>query len=195
MKSLVQVIILGACMVASSIFTACSSQIEGKEKQAYFSTETYFQGVIDSLANETISLEKEGTINGQVDHQSLTITQDSIFWQREFQAFIDADINKPALIGQYIVDTAQSMDKVTGDSILAITYSARKENLTTQMMQLWLTDRGTVKGLHIETADKNVIYASGQTLDYLAGEQYGVTAYQEVVTQARENYAMRVTFQ
>lgn len=195
MKSLVQVIILGACMVASSIFTACSSQIEGKEKQAYFSTETYFQGVIDSLANETISLEKEGTINGQVDHQSLTITQDSIFWQREFQAFIDADINKPALIGQYIVDTAQSMDKVTGDSILAITYTARKENLTTQMMQLWLTDRGTVKGLHIETADKNVIYASGQTLDYLAGEQYGVTAYQEVVTQARENYAMRVTFQ
>lgn len=195
MKSLVQVIILGAYMVASGIFISCTPQIEGKEKQAYFSTETYFNGVIDSLAKETISLEKEGTINGQVDKRSLTITQDSIFWQREFQAFIDADINKPALIGQYMVDTAHSKDKVTGDSIVAITYTSRSNELTTQSMQVWLTTSGTVKGLHITTADKNVIYASGQTLNYLAGEQYSLTAYQKVVSQDRENYALQVTFQ
>lgn len=181
--------------VAFSLLTSCMPEIEGKEKETYFSTKTYFQEVIQSLSQEEITLLKEANINGEQENKTLRISQDSTFWQREFQVFMEADINKPALIGQYRVDTVATKDKVTSQEVKEIQYTAQSDDLRTRTMKVWVTvAEQEVVGIHIETSDKNVIYASGQTLSYLADKEYTIDAYQEVVSQPREAYTLRSVF-
>lgn len=179
-----------------SLFAACMPEIEGNEKETYFSTKTYFQRVIDDMADTTIILQKEAEINGVKEASTFTVERDSIFWQQEFQAFIEADINKPALVGQYRVDTLVTRDEVTGKKALKITYTALAEDLRTRSLIIWIrSDNRDVLGLQLETADKNVIYASGQTLRYRSGSSYQIDAHQEVVSQDRETYTLTSTFQ
>lgn len=187
--------LFGLLLLTTVFLTACMPEIEGTKKETYFSTDRYFTQLIDSLSKTTTTLVKRAIINAQTEVDTVVVEQDSIFWQREWQAFREADINKPALIDQYEVDTLLTTDTLFQTPVLEIRHTAQKEDLRTKELIVWLEpDNGEVRGFHLRTTDQNVIYRSGQSLTFIQNEGYTIDAYQQVVTQGEETYRLECTW-
>ncbi len=187
--------LFGLLLLTTVFLTACRPEIEGTKKETYFSTDRYFTQLIDSLSGTTTTLVKRAIINAQTEVDTVVVHQDSIFWQREWQAFREADINKPALIGQYEVDTQLTTDTLFQAPVLEIRHTAQKNDLRTKELLVWLSpDTREVLGFYLRTTDQNVIYKSGQSLTFIRDEGYTIDAYQQVVTQGEETYRLESTW-
>lgn len=172
--------------------SACTlNDVKGSKKLSHFSTAQYFTHLADSLSGTTVALVKTASINGKTAIDTFLIQQDTTFWQREFDAFIQADIDKPAMRGAYQLDTVQT-ETILGETYKTVHYYTDHEDLKTKSLRVQYTPSGKVAWLRMEVADTNVIYRTRQVLRYSPDTGYVVKAAQEVVAQPAESYAIKV---
>jgi hypothetical protein len=90
-------------------------------------------------------------------------------WEQEFGFFIEADINKPALVNSYNI--------ITGDSLLM--YKAKERNMKVQEL-IMKKDGKKIKYFLIYTRVENALYKTSQKLTYFPDSLYRVETTQKV---------------
>ncbi|MTB49612.1 hypothetical protein [Lewinella sp. W8] len=136
---------------------------------AFFDLGGYMQGQIDSLANNSVLVEKTIELNGTVESHEMA----DINFANDLRVFREADINKPAWIEKYAADT----QRLSG-SHLIIRYTALDSSLQTRSL-LVDQDRGQVRRVEIVRRTGTVLSDGRHELWYEAAKGYSVRTVQE----------------
>lgn len=128
-------------------------------------------------------------LNGKEEQQTLVL--DLARWEAEFSAFREADIDKPALVGKYSIDTLF----VATDSLTRISYVALDEKLRTRYLHLYFKP-GRDKPEYIEARleTDNLFYQSEQDLEYAPGEYYSIKGKQDIWLLGQDTFAIKSVF-
>lgn len=131
------------------------------------------------------SIDKYVYLNGE--HEQKTIKPDLAHWEAEFTAFREADIDKPALRGKYLVDTLF----VETDSLTRISYIAQDPKLRTRYLHVYFKPEDTIPAyLEARLETKNVFYQSVQELEFAPGEYYSIKGFQDIWLLGKDSFAV-----
>ncbi len=144
---------------------ACQKETHqaGIQPSSFFDLKEFFKEEEQALSGKIKSLHKEITINGKLEEQKI----DSFDLNKELAIFIAADINRPAWLGQYQVDSLKDAQNV----LKAINYKALKDNLKTKELTISYQD-GEVTEIYVKKAISTMAATSFQELTYYKGKGY-----------------------
>jgi hypothetical protein len=140
------------------ILSSCSD-LKPVEVEYYFDLNTLINNQIKMLTEDKAILEKRAIVNS--DSAVTTFKPDSLEWSNELQIFLDADINKPALKGQYVVT-----DQKDPKSNLKIrSYTTNSKKLAVDWLKVYyLDDISKIKKIEIGITEENSIFNSKKEL-------------------------------
>lgn len=130
---------------------------------SFFDLKEFFTAEEQALSGKIKGLHKEIRINGKLEEQRV----DSFDLKKELAIFIAADINRPAWLGQYQVDSLRDDRNV----LKAINYKALKDNLKTKELTISYQD-GIVAEIYVKKAISTMAATSFQELTYYKGKGY-----------------------
>lgn len=181
-----------------SLFTAFSALVgcanKGNNPGAECANVHYcLNGLVDTrlrhYAENATSVNKYVYLDGK--EEELTLTLDLARWEAEFSAFREADIDKPALIGKYSVDTLF----VATDSLTRVSYVALDENLRTRYLHLYFEPNKDIpKYIEARLETKNLFYQSEQDLEYVPGAYYSIKGKQDIWLLGQDTFAIKSVF-
>ena len=142
----------------------------------YFSLPDYMNSQIKILAANKTGAVKTISVNGKKEVHKFDILD----WKEELQSFIDADINKPSWRGNFMVDTAYTVDKADTEKL--ITYSTEEPGIRTKKLVLNF-DIHTKNITEVEAYNltDNVLYHFEQQLFYFPMKSYFISTTEKVV--------------
>ena len=130
---------------------------------AFFDLSDFFKKEQETLSKKIIGLSKKITINGRIEEQRL----DSFDLSKELAIFIAADINRPAWLDQYQIDSLKDEQ----GALKTLKYKALTDNLKTKELVINYED-GEVEEIYIKKAISTMAAASFQELTYYKGTGY-----------------------
>lgn len=144
---------------------------------------------LDAYNQSGAVLNKYVYLNGKQEQQLVTL--DAARWEAEFTAFREADIDKPALRGKYLVDTLF----VETDSFTRVSYIAQDDKLRTRYIHLYFQP-GQPDPSYIEARleTKNVFYQSVQELEFYPGNYYSIKGFQDIWLLGEDSFSVKSTF-
>lgn len=144
---------------------------------------------LDAYNQSGTVLNKYVYLNGKQEQQVVTL--DAARWEAEFTAFREADIDKPALRGKYLVDTLF----VETDSFTRVSYIAQDDKLRTRYIHLYFQP-GQPDPSYIEARleTKNVFYQSVQELEFYPGTYYSIKGFQDIWLLGEDSFSVKSTF-
>ncbi len=155
----------------------------------YFCLGGFMHQELDRFDSMKPSIDKYVYLNGTEERHTLQL--DRTRWEAEFTAFREADIDKPALVGKYLVDTL-FMDT---DSLTRVSYIAQDPDLRTRYLHLYFKPNATEPTyLEARLETKNVFYQSVQELEYTPGESYGIKGFQDIWLLGEDTFAVKSVF-
>ena len=161
-------LLLFCLLISITVFT-CGSTESKKFEGPFFDLAAYMQQEIDALQENGTPLEKTITLNDETETQLV----EDINYSQELSLFRNADINKPAWIEKYEVDTEE-----LPEYRLRTIYTATDSTLMTQ--QLTIIQQGAeVDAIRIVRKTGSVLSNGHQELIYRPGEFYRIVAHQE----------------
>lgn len=144
---------------------------------------------LDAYSTNQPMLSKYVYLNGQQETKNIQL--DRVRWEAEFTAFREADIDKPALQGKYLVDTLF----VDTDSLTRISYIAQDPALRTRYMHLYFKpDQQVPAYIEARLETKNVFYQSVQELEFVPGEYYSIKGFQDIWLLGEDTFSVKSTF-
>ena len=156
------------------LFIACQPQAStGKigAQNTFFDLKTFFEKEIGSL--ESIkAIKKKVIIDGVVEEQE----RKTFNLLEELASFIDADINRPAWLDQYEVDSIVNDEQ----QLQAIHYKALKPTLKTKELAITF-EKEEVTRINIQRGLSNMAATSVQELIYTSGKGYSIKKEQSLV--------------
>src|SRR5690554_2017290 len=181
---------MGSSMVRSSLlyslysclflFISCSrSEKTEFINSAYFDIKSYFINEASLLNSRKLLVLKEVSRNEEKETKSISI-QD---WEKEFDLFIQSDINKPSWTSSYKVENH-------GDTMF---YKALTPNLRTQSIQIIKTNN-EVNAILIKNESLNTLYKSYEYLSYYPDSIYIIEKVQQVRFLGENKYKITGTF-
>lgn len=156
----------------------------------YFEGRTYFVNQQQQLIQTGQGVQKTVLLAGQSETQ-VVYPQDSAGWQAEMGVFFEANINKPAFAGHYLVDTTFAAT----DSLIRISYTAQKPDLRVRWLHTYYRPGDTLpEMIEAELYQKNMLYSSRQEIRYLAGKGYTIRGLQDVVMLGADSFGVDAVF-
>ncbi len=157
-------------VLSSSFFIACGTDQAIVENPPFFSMSTYIDQEIERLESAGTHLEKSITFNGAEESQTL----EDVNYERELEMFRQADINRPAWLDKYEVDS------IMGDGQLqAILYRALDETLRIQELRIEHGVNQSIQRIQVNSRSNTVLSDSEQELIYAPEEGYEIHSKQE----------------
>jgi hypothetical protein len=83
-------------------FSACQSESAEMKVKKYYDLKGLVERQIEALKTEKPKVQKNILVNESTENQ----TVDSLDWSKELEFFIQADLNKPAFVSSYRVDSS-----------------------------------------------------------------------------------------
>lgn len=83
-------------------FSACQSESAEMKVKKYYDLKGLMEKQIEALKLENPKVQKDISINESVENQTI----DSLDWSKELEFFVQADLNKPAFVNSYRVDSS-----------------------------------------------------------------------------------------
>jgi hypothetical protein len=83
-------------------FSACQSESAEMKVDKYYDLKGLVERQIEALKTEKPKVQKNILVNENAENQ----TVDSLDWSKELEFFIQADLNKPAFVSSYRVDSS-----------------------------------------------------------------------------------------
>lgn len=160
-----------------------------RQHTSYFNLPAFLSEQSTQLNSRKPTIEKQVLLrDGGLETERLTPTN----WAKELQIFQQADIDKPALRGQYLVDSV-----VTPDGLLRRTYR-RRPGVTHPVRQLLVVSRdGQVQQLRATVAQDNPLVYAAKTLEMDSPNgrlrTYRVQGVQKLILFDSVRYAVRGT--
>ena len=142
---------------------------EDKKVAIYYDWSGFVEKQIQFLQKQTISVEKNATINGSTEKQTLK----SLKWHKELDLLLQADINKKAFEGLYNV--LDSIDKENKYKI----YTAKNTNLVVRKLTITTDKNDIITKMNAHLISENPLYHSEKQLFASFDNQNGQAKLQE----------------
>jgi len=159
--------------------SGCGNDDAPASKAVYFDLKAYLAGEISRLKSQNPEVEKTVMVNGSAETRKLRISD----WNKELSAFSDADLNKAAWKGLFIVSKA-------GDTEI---YQADEEKVPVKELRVTRTNN-RVSAVRVLLRTRNSLYTSTDTLSYVPDSLYEVRKSQEIRLLNRKNYRITGLF-
>src|SRR5690554_2159141 len=128
------------------LFSSCAEENSTKSVDlTYFDLKDYFSDEASRLTSIQQSVRKEVSKNGEKEEKIILIND----WRKEFDLFIESDINKPSWTSSYKVEN-------NGDTTL---YQALTPDLRIRLIQI-IKKENKVKSISINNESLNKLYKS-----------------------------------
>ena len=150
----------------------------------FFDLVGYFEAEIDRLA-ALGPVSKTTIVNGA------EATQDGITldFRTDLAPFISADINRPAWLDKYTIDSLTTPD----GSLRQLTYTAVEEDLFTRLLVVHF-DGPRVDSIYIEKGSELMIADTKRRLTYVPARGYSLDGAQRVVLASDNSIYVEVRF-
>lgn len=167
-------------------FYSCTEKKDKPENQKeYFDLNGFIRQEIQSLTREDPEIHKSVNVNGDEEASRIKIDD----WERELSAFIQSDINKPALAGNYFIDSVQ------GNGILTqLNYTAKKEYLKTRSLSISFDEQNNPIKIVITLAKTNVLFKYEQELAYVPRKGYSIAGKQILKFLGENDFSVKTEF-
>lgn len=176
--------------------TACEDprQTATNASKTYFDLRGFMQEQIAALNKLQPKVKKEILNAGKSSNKVVQVKN----WERELRMFVNADINKAALIGTYQVKDSSSAGKQYVKYI-----SKESKNVVKQMLVELDATKKQAKSIKIEIGSDNLLFASGTQLSFVCKQnpkdkQYRITHYQidgfqKIIMRDKRPYFIKAT--
>lgn len=159
-----------------------SCQFKGEEKNGptlYFDLSGFFKSEAARLESRKQPIDKSVGLDGKMERKKLVITN----WEREFSAFIDADINKASWRGAFQVQQTDS-SKI---------YTSNSEKIDVKRVEVG-TKNGKISFIKIQLKNDNDLYHSNDELNYFPDSLYEIKKIQKVQLMDKQRFDVRGIF-
>lgn len=157
-------------VLVASLFTACVPEktAEQVELTPYFDLEAFIDTEVDRLEAEYPTADKEITFNEATEsHEDMTLD-----YEDELSIFRNADINRPAWLDKYRIDTLREGEQTI------ITYLAQDSTLS--IRKLTVTQRAAeVVRIEVDSRTGTVLSDGRRYLRYEPATGYLIDSYQD----------------
>ncbi len=167
------------------------ADLKPKEVDLYFDIKSLLVEQAELLEVDKVELQKFAVVNS--DTSTSTFIPDSLGWADEFQIIMDADINKPALRGQYSVS---EIDDENSNLKIQV-YKANKNELPIQSLKIYYLDNiEKLKRIEILQMESNSIFESTKNIilniDEIKSQNritdYTITGFQKMLLQDQVDF-------
>lgn len=166
--------VLGGCFPATDNST--------KDQLKYFDLNGFINEQVVFLSSNKTRVLKTISKNGLTEKKELPITN----WEEELALFKEHDLNKPAWLDSYDIDTV-----VIDNLIYEIHYRSNEPELTTCFMNISLNS-GEISSILIKDKIENILYSTQRILTYLPDAGYRIEGTQKVRFMDEVNFAVDV---
>jgi hypothetical protein len=146
---------------------------------SYFDLERYFKAEAKRLAKASPQITKSVEVNGQVEQKILKIST----WEKEFDSFISAGINKASWKGSF---------KIQKSSNLEIYLTENKKIPVKKLEIIYRNDK--VYGIKIFITNTNSLYTSKDSLSYYPDSLYQINKTQQIKLMDEKKYIVTGRF-
>lgn len=179
----------GMFIVLLALTTACGVQADKVQKiNQYFDLETLVRDQINILSTNKVTVRKEMELDGQ--KEIVQIKADSTLLTKEFQFWINANINKPAN-----TDVFQILERIENGFEVTAYIPKNEAEQSVKLMEIF-REGSTLKKIEILFEEENSIYFSERRLSMTFGAsgiltEYMVKGYQKMILKTPVSYQIR----
>ncbi|MTI41065.1 hypothetical protein [Fulvivirga lutimaris] len=183
-----------AIFILLAVVSLSCGDLKPKEVDLYYNIQSLMVEQAAALTADKVELQKFAIVNG--DSSTSAFVPDSLGWADEFQIIMDADINKPALRGQYSI--SEGDDENSNLKILA--YTANSETLPIQSFKVFYLDKvENLKRIEVRMKESNSIFQASKNiildLDDIKNQNrithYSIKGFQKMLLQDRVDFNVR----
>lgn len=168
------------CYLLLILCSSCTLKEQDHLKdKLYFDLESYFKSEAKRLATSNTPILKSVMVNGQAEHKKLKIAN----WEKEFESFISADINKASWKGSF---------KVQKNST-ATTYFTDSEKIPIKKVSITYR-HDKIYGIQILITNANSLYTSTDSLSYYPDSLYQLNKTQHIQLMKEKKYRISGRF-
>jgi hypothetical protein len=161
-----------------TILFSCSSSVESEEP-VFFNIKSYISNQVRELKTHHALLQK--TVINKGKEETKVISQPD--WNKELQAFMECDLNRPGWSASYKTDSLRR------DSLLTIRYTAIEPKLRVRMLEI-IQLNGDVQEIKAECRQGNTWFTARQQLYFNSGKGYDIRGFQKVVLADSVSYTI-----
>jgi len=170
--------------ISTLAIVGCNNQDKGNISIQYFSISNYLNIEIDKLKSQNLQVLKTVELNGNYEEKKTKIEN----WENELSSFLQAEINKPAFMGKYQVDSL-----IDDGKLIRLIYTSETDGLKTTLLQISYKN-SDVDNIIIKTQTDNFLYRSQQSLFYSSHSGFSIEGTQKIKFLDKNNYEAIVQF-
>lgn len=171
------------------LVTACTPDTPAASKinaKPYFDLKGYFEEQIKSLNASQPKVSKKVSLSGKFEE----LTPDTLDYAQELRSFADADINKPAWLDKYAIDSLKN----TSGSLQTVRYKAMAEELKIRLIEINF-NQNTPERIYIVKKLHTAVANAEQELEYKPGKGYKMSNKQQAAYSAADLIGVEVNWQ
>ena len=159
------------CLFLTAFIISCEEEKINTSHKKYFDIAAFFKQESAALQKNKMKIVKQIIKDGAKDLK----TFDNINWQKELKPFADCDINKPAWINAYRVDTIPLKN-----GRINVTYTSQEEKLPVRSIKISFTNDNLIEDIVIQKERHNFYYRSYDWYVYRAMKGFEIKGSQKV---------------
>ena len=178
----------GALLMLVMGLAACENPNQtSNASKTYFDLRGFMQTQITYLKKNNPKVKKTILSQGKPITKEVAIKD----WEKELRMFVNADINKTALIGTYTIKKAGN----------TVTYTSKESKNTVQSLTVEMDDsKKQAKSVIVVAGNENLLFSSGTQLklycNKTANNQYQITSYeikgfQKIIMREKRPYEIK----
>ncbi|MEE1943497.1 hypothetical protein VRU48_00160 [Pedobacter sp. KR3-3] len=165
--------------LALALASCTLKEQENKNAKTYFDLESYFKKEALRLQKANPVVNKTVMVNGKSETHKVKIAD----WEKEFDLFIQADINKAAWRGAFSANTANGMS----------TYTSQSAKVPVKKLEVSFKGN-KVSAIRILVSNTNDLYKSNDSLSYYPDSLYQIKKVQQIRLRAEKKYEITGKF-
>lgn len=156
------------------IWSACTLKEQEKvNTKTYFDVQGYFKAEASRLAKNNQTINKTIIVNDKSEERKVSIPN----WEKEFDLFIQADINKASWRGSFTTTTTGNLK----------TYSSQSEKIPVKKLEVGYKDN-KVSSVKVFVTNTNDLYTSTDSLSYYPDSLYEIKKVQRIKLMNEKKY-------
>jgi hypothetical protein len=178
--------VLASWLLLALLLASCHPGSAIVERPPFFSLQDFIAQEVQRLDSLQPTVRKSITFNGERE----THTIDTLAFANELSVFQRADINRPAWLDKYRVDSLREDGRLQ-----RITYTALDEDLKTQELKVEWHGPDHIDRIEVITQSATVLSKGRQILVYEPGKGYRIETHQESRAAAPVDILIEASFQ
>lgn len=167
------------CGLALALASCTPKEQETKHAKSYFDLEGYFKKEAARLQKANPAISKTVMVGGQSETRKITIAN----WEKEFDLFIQADINKAAWHGSF------KATAVNGTQV----YTSQNAKVPVKKLEVRFRNN-KVSAIRIFVRNTNDLYTSNDSISYYPDSLYQIKKTQQIRLSADKKYEITGKF-